>query len=129
MLLIRPVVAPRAVATRQRTLAVGAAGACLLVAAVFVAAGAGRERDSALRSWSNAADDGAGVLGVVVGDGGAVKHAGRGRPKGSKNRPAGSPGRGGVGRVGAKGAGGRPRAEADTSKATRGGVVLSLIHI
>ena len=60
-----------------------------------------------------------GVLGVVVGDGGAVKHAGRGRPKGSKNRPAGSPGRGGVGRVGAKGAGGRPRAEADTSKATR----------
>ena len=63
MLLIRPVVAPRAVATRQRTLAVGAAGACLLVAAVFVAAGAGRERDSALLSWSNAADDGAGVLG------------------------------------------------------------------
>lgn len=55
---------------------------------------------------------GAGVLGVVVGDGGAVKHAQRGRPKGSKNRPVGSPGS-----RGAKGAGGRARNDTgDASK-------------
>ena len=65
--------------------------------------------------------NGAGVLGVVVGDGGAVKHAGRGRPKGSKNRPAGSPGRVSRG-AGAKGAGGRrSAAEADKSNKAMAG--------
>jgi len=66
---------------------------------------------------------GNGVLGVVVGDGGAVKHAQRGRPKGSKNKPGGSPGS-----RSAKGAGGRARNDPsrDASKPTerKGGVKL-----
>ena len=60
-------------------------------------------------------EGGAGVLGVVVGDGAAAKHAGRGRPKGSKNRPAGSPGRKASRGAGAKGAG----SGAAASKTTR----------
>jgi hypothetical protein len=66
---------------------------------------------------------GNGVLGVVVGDGGAVKHAQRGRPKGSKNKPGGSPGS-----RSAKGAGGRARNDVsrDASKPTerKGGAKL-----
>ena len=67
---------------------------------------------------------GNGVLGVVVGaEHGAVKHAQRGRPKGSKNKPGGSPGS-----RGAKGAGGRARNDVsrDASKPTerKGGAKL-----